>query len=405
LRDAARKCDTSEVAANKARRNYSHRTPASFPNGMDSRVPRLVGQSAAFQQLRFQINQTARTDARVLITGESGTGKEVAARLIHSASARASHPLVAINCAGLAESLLESELFGHQRGSFTGAMRDKPGLVERAHLGVLFLDEVGEMSPRMQGLLLRFLETGELHRVGADQPAATVNVRVIAATNRNLAERVTSGHFRLDLFYRLNVVELLVPALRERRDDIGLLLNHFIDAFAHQYRVPTPVIAADALARVQQYHWPGNIRQLKNVAERLVVRGGHTLTVADLPPEIGRVSLHAPVAAPAPRSLSADQLLDRMRLSGESFWSVIYAPFMSRDLTRDDVRSLTARALELTRGNFGALLDMFNMPPDDGKRFLNFLRKHQCQIDEQRFRTVPPPRDVAADARRVSVSA
>ena len=401
MRDVAR-----NVILAKSRRTPSRHTSQQVvdPNGMDIGVPRLVGRGPAFQQLRFQIDQTARTDARVLITGESGTGKEIAARLIHSASARAAQPLVAINCAGLAETLLESELFGHQRGSFTGAMRDKPGLLECAHLGVVFLDEVGEMSPRMQGLLLRFLETGELHRVGADRAATRVNVRVIAATNRNLAERVASGHFRLDLFYRLNVVQLTVPPLRERRDDIALLLHHFLDSYARQYGVRAPVVGADALARLQQYSWPGNIRQLKNVAERLVVRGGHTFTAADLPPDIGGAASPPRVQPPA-RSLSGDQLLDRMRLTGESFWSVIYAPFMSRDLTRDDLRSLTARALELTRGDFAAVLQLFNMPPDDGKRFLNFLRKHQCQIDEQRLHSAPVARDVAADRSRVSVPA
>jgi transcriptional regulator with PAS, ATPase and Fis domain len=372
---------------------------------MDGCVSRLVGQSAVLQRLRCNIERTARTDARVLITGESGTGKEVAARLIHAGSARASRPLVAVNCAGLADTLLESELFGHQRGSFTGAMRDKPGLLERAHLGVLFLDEVGEMSPRMQGLLLRFLETGELHRVGADHAAPPVDVRVIAATNRNLAKRVASGHFRLDLFYRLNVIELTIAPLRDRRDDIALLLHFFLDAYARQYRVRAPIVGADALAALQQYSWPGNVRQLKNLAERLVVRGVPTLTAADLSPEIGGASTDVPVAQPPVRSLSGDQLLDRMRLTGDSFWTVIYAPFMSRDLTRDDVRLLTARALELTRGNFGALMELFNMPPDDGRRFLNFLRKHQCQIDEQRFRSAALPRAVAADARQVSVRA
>ena len=183
---------------------------------MDTRVSRLIGTSRKVEQLRFSIQQASGSDARVLITGESGTGKEVAARLIHAQGARAAHPLVAINCAGLTETLLESELFGHQRGSFTGAVRDKPGLLEQAHHGILFLDEVGEMTPRMQGLLLRFLESGEIHRVGADQPVTRVDVRVIAATNRDLADRVATGHFRLDLLNRLKVLELRTPAVRDR---------------------------------------------------------------------------------------------------------------------------------------------------------------------------------------------
>src|SRR5688572_16686888 len=181
--------------------------------------------------LHEELDRLARSDAKVLITGESGVGKEVVAREIHNRSARSTRPFVPVNCAGLPETLLESELFGHVKGSFTGAYRDKPGKLETAHLGTIFLDEVGEMTLRMQGLLLRFLETGELQKVGEESGGRHVNVRVIAATNRDLREMIRLGAFREDLFYRLNVVHIIVPPLRERREDIPLLISHFLAHF------------------------------------------------------------------------------------------------------------------------------------------------------------------------------
>jgi transcriptional regulator with PAS, ATPase and Fis domain len=188
----------------------------------------LIGRSAAIAALREEIRSAANTDAKVLITGESGTGKEVVAHLIHAASARRARPFVPINCAGIPESLLESELFGHERGSFTGAVRDKAGLFEIANHGTVLLDELGEMSLRMQGVLLRFLETGEVQRVGSDRVQARVDVRIIAATNRDLPDQIRNGNFRLDLYYRLNVIHLRTPALRERPEDVPALLDHFL---------------------------------------------------------------------------------------------------------------------------------------------------------------------------------
>ena len=191
----------------------------------------LVGKSSDIVALRQEIERVARSDAKVLITGESGTGKEIVAHAIHAYSPRASNMFAPVNCAGLPETLLESELFGHVRGSFTGAYRDKPGKLESAHNGTVFLDEVGEMTLRMQGMLLRFLETGELQKVGADGGGRIVNVRVITATNRNLRDMIVQGVFREDLFYRLNVIHIAVPPLRDRRDDIPILTEHFIRRF------------------------------------------------------------------------------------------------------------------------------------------------------------------------------
>src|SRR5262245_19241896 len=190
----------------------------------------LIGTSQAITDLKSEVERVARSDAKVLITGESGSGKEVVARAINDASGRA-QTFVPVNCAGIPETLLESELFGHVKGSFTGAYRDKPGKLEMADHGTIFLDEIGEMTLRMQGLLLRFLETGEIQKVGAERMAKATDVRVMAATNKNLKDLIAQGLFREDLFYRINVIHLVVPPLRERREDIPLLIDHFLKKF------------------------------------------------------------------------------------------------------------------------------------------------------------------------------
>src|SRR4051794_36217356 len=227
--------------------------------------PDFVAASPVMQELLSIAEQSAESNAKVLITGESGVGKDVVARYIHSCSSRRREPFVAVNCAGITETLLESELFGHVKGSFTGAYRDKRGKLQLAHRGTLFLDEVGEMSLRMQALLLRFLENGEIQAVGADHARTTVDVRVVAATNRNLGEMVTSGQFREDLLYRLRVIHIHVPPLRERREDIGVLVAHL------GARAPRPVSFSDEALRIlERYRWPGNIRELQNVVEQSI---------------------------------------------------------------------------------------------------------------------------------------
>src|SRR6188474_1201617 len=247
----------------------------------------LTGRSAEVTALEQEIDRVARSDAKVLITGESGVGKEIVARAIHSRGPRASHVFAPVNCAGLPETLLESELFGHVKGSFTGAYRDKPGKLETAHMGTIFLDEVGEMTLRMQGLLLRFLETGELQKVGADGSGRIVNVRVIAATNRNLRAMITQGTFREDLFYRLNVIHILVPPLRDRREDIPILVDYFLRRFTGMTDSPIKAITPAAMKSLTDYNWPGNVRELENVIERLVVTvQSEAVEIADLPTEI-----------------------------------------------------------------------------------------------------------------------
>ena len=350
----------------------------------------LLGESRALHELRLEIADAARSDAKVLITGESGVGKEVVARLIHADSARGRGPLVTLNCAGVPDSLLESELFGHVRGSFTGAYCDRSGHLELAQGGTIFLDEIGEMSLRMQALLLRFLENGEIQRVGGETQPARVDVRVIAATNRDIPEQIALGAFRLDLYYRVNVIHLRVPPLRERREDVPLLLHHFMKGYAERYNVEVPVVDDTVLQPFLEYDWPGNVRELKNVAERLTLRWrAGTVGFADVPAEIlGRLESQRLPAQPEPVSYRPNLIVERMVKSGESFWHAAYAPFMSRDLTREELRHIVSVGLKMTRGSYKQLAELFNMPPADYKRFLNFLRKHDCQLPFRRFRGV-----------------
>ena len=359
------------------------------------KAPPMVGVSAAIRAVEEEIHHAARSDAKVLITGESGVGKEIVARLIHEYGSRGSGPLVTINCAGFPDSLLETELFGHVKGSFTDAHRDKRGWLEQAHGGTIFMDEVGEMSLRMQALLLRFLENGEIQRVGSDGKLPPLDVRVITATHRRLVEHIANKTFREDLYYRLNVVHIEVPPLRERREDVFVLLNHFLALFSETHAMPLPEVSPEALSCLTAYHWPGNVRELRNVAERLVLRcRDGRVDMSTLPAEVTRERLQAPAPQEPARPSgmpSYQTLFNRLVNDGASFWSEVYEPFMARDLTRHEVRELVRLGLEHTRGNYKLLVTSFNMPPEDYKKFLNFLRKYQCHVPFQRFRMMPAP--------------
>jgi transcriptional regulator with PAS, ATPase and Fis domain len=345
----------------------------------------LLGHSPAIHNIERDIESAGRSDAKVLITGESGVGKEIVARLIHGTSDRARGAFVAINCAGLSETLLESELFGHTRGSFTGADRDRPGRLEVAHRGTLFLDEIGEMTLRMQGLLLRFLETGELQRVGDDERSRRVDARIIGATNRDLTEQMSAGGFREDLYYRLNVIHIDVAPLRERRDDIPLLARHFLEMFAAQYQLPVRDLAADAVACLVSYDWPGNVRELKNVIEGLVVGlGTAAITMDDLPEHLRGSALFG---AARSETSHASTLFDEMVQGGQSFWSVVYAPFQDRDLTRDDVRSVIRKGLEQSQGSYRKMVRLFNVDDRDYRSFMRALSKHDCHLPFHGFRS------------------
>ena len=363
----------------------------------------IIGDGATTQAIRAEIQLAAAADAKVLVTGETGVGKDLVARLIHHASRRRLAPIATINCAGLPESLLESELFGHVRGSFTDAHRDKAGIFESAANGTVFLDEVGEMSSRMQAVLLRFLETGELQRVGADRVHARVNVRVISATNRDLFEEIKAGRFREDLFYRLNVLHIHVAPLRERKDDIPALLRHYLDLFCASHGVPQRSFSSNAMAALCAHQWPGNVRQLKNVVERVVVKSKQTtIDLNDLPqdldltrsPQLVDARAHDPSDRPVVTNLLS-RILDRR----ESFWTVAYTPFMERDLTRAQLTELVAEGLERTAGNYRSLVGLFNMPASDYKRFLTFLTSHRCHVPFQTYRSGFPAmrRPVAAE--------
>ena len=341
----------------------------------------LIGHSAPMAALQQEIDRIARSDAKVLITGESGVGKEIVARAIHAGGPRASNVFAPVNCAGLPEALLESELFGHVKGSFTGAYRDKPGKLESAHNGTAFLDEIGEMTLRMQGLLLRFLETGELQKVGSDAGTSYVNVRIIAATNRNLCEMITQSTFRQDLYYRLNVVNVVVPPLRERREDIPALVQYFRAHYGALNRSPITRVSQEAMEALVAYSWPGNVRELENTIERLTVTvPDDTIKLEHLAREI---SAQPRIAVPATRERRravVDDLYNRMLQQRESFWTTVYPLYMEREITRANVREIVRRGLEEARGNYRIVARMFNMERRDYKRFLNFLRKHDCQV-------------------------
>jgi two-component system response regulator AtoC len=337
--------------------------------------------------LQLEIDRVARSDAKVLITGESGAGKELVARAVHAFSPRAQRPFVAVNCAGLPETLLESELFGHVKGSFTGAYRDKPGKFEMADRGTMLLDEVGEMTLRMQGLLLRFLETGEIQKVGADQAIARVDVRIIASTNRNLRQMTTEGTFREDLFYRLNVIHLTVPPLRDRREDICPLVEHFLAEFSRKEHCLVRSISPEALELLRAHHWPGNVRELQNVVERLVVTGRREVVLPeDLPAEIRRPQVGTGRPRRERRRTVADDLYRRLTEDRESFWTAVYPLYLQREITRSNVRDLVRKGLEEARGNYKIVARLFNMEQREYKRFLNFLRKHDCQLPFKEYR-------------------
>ena len=311
------------------------------------------------------------------------SASDVAARLIYSKGRRRGQRFVAVNCAGLPDSLLESELFGHVRGSFTGAYRDKPGLAAIADGGTLFLDEVSEMSPRMQAVALRFAESGEIHPVGSDGLARVVDVRLIAATNRPLANLVTAAEFRGDLYYRLNVIQVTVSPLRDRDADIILLLNQFLSDFARMHQARVPIFTDSAAASLLKYGWPGNIRELKNFAEQMVVRfTDRPIDWTDLPAHV--VSSQAPNPIDNPRR----RLVDRLPIVPGSKWFEMARRSGRRSTTcswitssrRQTCGKLSVADCIETQGSYRRLTELFHMTPREYRRFLAFLHQHGCHI-------------------------
>ena len=345
-------------------------------------APTVVGSSPAMEHAVSVATRVAASNVKVLITGESGVGKDVFARLIHSQSPRCFQPFVALNCAGIAETLLESELFGHVKGSFTGAYRDKIGSFEQAHKGTIFLDEIGDMSLRMQALLLRFLETGELRRVGSDSPSTRVDVRIVSATNRDLRAMVNKGQFRDDLLYRIDVTRIEVPPLRERSQDVPELIQHLMA------KCGGVLTFSDAAMRLlESYRWPGNVRELQNVVEQVVsLVSGRPVEPSDLPRTI--VASHRDfkhVIQDRRRSIAAD-LYDGLTSGGMRFWDDVHPLFISRDITRADLRQLIRRGLAMSGGSYRGVIELFGMEQDDYKRLLNFLAAHDCRVEAREFR-------------------
>jgi transcriptional regulator with PAS, ATPase and Fis domain len=353
-------------------------------SGQPMAAPTIVGTSDALSRLVEVAERVAKRNAKVLITGESGVGKDVIARFIHSRSARADQRFVALNCAAFSETLLESELFGHVKGSFTGAYRDKVGKLQQAHRGTIFLDEIAEMSLRMQAMLLRFLENGEIQSVGSDAPAIRADVRVVSATNRDLAEMVGKGEFREDLLYRIKVAHIHVPPLRDRKDDVRALVDYTLARCDGRV-----VIAEEAMVLLERYRWPGNVRELQNVVEQMAsMVDGDEIGIADLPAPIGAPQGSHAYPRRERRRRVADEVYDSLVSGGKRFWEDVHTMFTNRDITRADLRQLIRRGLAMTGGNYRGVLQLFGMEAQDYKKLMNFLAAHDCVVDYREFRDV-----------------
>jgi DNA-binding NtrC family response regulator len=318
----------------------------------------LLGSSALMREVFERLERVGRTDVTVLLTGESGTGKELAARALHAVSTRQQRPLVALNCSALPTELVESELFGHARGAFTGAVRDHGGLFEAAHGGTLFLDEIGDLGVGAQAKVLRALESGEVLRVGGTKPSC-VDVRVIAATNRRLERMVADGTFREDLLYRLNVVVIALPPLRARRQDIPLLVQHFLRQVGTKHPQTAQRISEEAMARLVAYDWPGNVRELRNVLEgALVMADGLTLELRHLPPALRETSMPSRgVEDDAARALVAATMHLSFSEAREQALEAFDRAFLSAALARHGGNiAQTARSLGLHRQSLQKVL-------------------------------------------------
>jgi two-component system response regulator HydG len=327
----------------------------------------IIGNSAAVREIFRLIEGVASASSTVLIRGESGTGKELVARAIHRRSGRASKPFVAVNCSAIPDTLIESELFGHVKGAFTGASTSRAGLLELADKGTIFLDEVGDLSQAAQVKLLRALQEGEIKRVGSNE-TRVVDVRVVAATNVDLGGKILEGRFREDLYYRLNVIAIALPPLRERTDDIPLLAQHFLRHFAQQTGKKVTRMSSEALSALTAFPWPGNVRQLENAIERAVVLAtGEELGLADLPEEVGGRRIQTSGIVPAP-----PQLPDALEALARAMADVPYAEAKRRVL-RDFDRAFCGQLLSRARGNVSEAARLAGL---DRSNFRRVLRKH-----------------------------
>ena len=337
--------------------DISGRTPAAteqsrpIPQGFEE----LIGQSESMQKVYRLIDRVAASDSRVIIYGESGTGKELVARAIFRRSQRQDKAFIPINCGAIPENLLESELFGHVRGSFTGATSTQLGKFELANKGTIFLDEIGDMSADLQVKILRVLEEGEIIRVGGTK-SVSVDVRVIAATHRNLEEAVEEGSFREDLFYRLHVIPIKLPALRERRSDIPLLVNNFLDDFNRTKGQKVEGISDEAMGVLMEYHWPGNVRELRNIIERMVIlQGEGIITLSDLPRNVTRQNVETDTFSPV--DITAEGICFNTAVS-------------------DFEKSLILKSLEMTNGVKNRAAKLLHL---NRTTLVEKIKKHQLQ--------------------------
>jgi two-component system, NtrC family, nitrogen regulation response regulator NtrX len=312
----------------------------------------MVGKSYAIKALIDRVEKVADTPARVLITGENGTGKELVARAVHRQSARANGPFIEVNCAAIPSELIESELFGHMKGSFTGAITDRAGKFEQANGGTLFLDEIGDMSLAAQAKVLRVLQDGVVTRIGGSKPIQ-VDVRVLAATNKNVEEEIANGRFREDLYYRLNVVPIHVPPLRDRREDIPLLAAHFIDSLTSRDGVAPRALLPEAVQRLSELDWPGNVRELRNTIERLLIlSSGPRIGVADIDRLVGR---RATEDASSLGSLVECKTFEEFKQAAER--SFLLAKLREFDWNVSE----TARALDMPRSNLYKKIERYGL--------------------------------------------
>ena len=328
---------------------------------MRAAIRSMIGQSSEMQRLMERARTASMISGAVLVTGETGSGKELVARAIHGFGDRCTGKFVAVDCGAVPEDLIESELFGYRRGAFTTATADKPGLFEEANGGTLFLDEIANTSRRFQAKLLRALQDRQIRRLG-DVAMRTLDIRVITATNCDLRRLVSHGDFREDLFYRLSVFCVQVPPLRKRLADVPLLV-----AFMLRGR---KCLAPEAMDRLQRYSYPGNVRELENIVESAIYTAPGD-----------QIELHHLSITPDLPFVEAPEVVDV-----DNFWESVARPYADRVITRRHVQHVIRRGLEQTGGSYTKLVRLFNMPETDYKRFMDFLRRHRCNVDYRQYR-------------------
>jgi transcriptional regulator with PAS, ATPase and Fis domain len=362
------------IFASNALDHIYNRVPSNAaPVSIDS-FHGIVGNSRPIRDLCDQISRIANNTATVLIQGETGTGKELVARAIHKLSSRSKGPFVPIDCGAISEGLLESELFGSKRGSFTGAIADRPGVFEAAHTGTLFLDEISNMNLAMQAKLLRVLQEKEIRRVGETR-YRPIDVRLVAASNTNLKQLVAEGSFRQDLLFRLNVIAVAIPPLRSRRDDIPMIASHFLKQLNSTHKAGK-VFGPKALEPLLAYHFPGNVRELQNSVERAFFT-----TTANTIRAISIESSQAEESINEVRKWLAE-LADGRR----NFWTEIHDRYKRRDISREKVVALIDLGLRTTRGSYKNLASLLHIQEREYRRLMDFLRRNNCLLDFRPYR-------------------